>query len=147
MYFRRTYRFHNPHRIRQAPLRISRDGHVLECVFFSVTADEFILKAGAIADFAFEPVINEFRGNRSVQLLRDVRPSKRHIEMEKQICKSFFGNGPSSRAPYSAQAHGFCPRMALYKHLLRTLSGDVDDIVFRIAFDSASATQEKHTFA
>lgn len=121
-------------------LRISRDGHVLECVFFSVTADEFILKAGAIADFAFEPVINEFRGNRSVQLfLRDVRPSKRHIEMEKQICKSFFsGNGLTAR-----EKHHILPKRTDFARVWRyistcsvPLSGDVDDIVFRIAFDS-----------
>lgn len=121
-------------------LRISRDGHVLECVFFSVTAEEFMLKAGSMADFAFEPVINEFRGNRSVQLfLRDVRPSKRHIEKEKEICESFFsGNGLTVR-----EKHHILPKRTDFARVWRyisscskPLSGDMDDIVFEIAFDS-----------
>ena len=121
-------------------LRISKDNYVLECVFFSVTADEFKLKAGSRADFAFEPVINEFRGNRSVQLfLRDARPSQRHIEMEKQICETFFsGNELTVR-----EKHHILPKRTDFARIWRyirsgskPLSGNLDDIVFKIAFDS-----------
>ena len=50
-------------------LRASLRGESLEGIFFSHTARELGLREGERADLAFTPQINEFRGNRSVQLL------------------------------------------------------------------------------
>ena len=66
-------------------LRLSRDGHALSAIFFSTTAVRASVAPGDAVEIAFTPQINEFRGNRSVQLnLVDIRPSRTH----RQLCAS-----------------------------------------------------------
>ena len=61
-------------------MRTSKNGVSLDCVFFAKTLYDLALKQGDRADLAFFPQINEFRGNRGVQLLlREVKPSEEHI--------------------------------------------------------------------
>lgn len=72
-------------------MRVSRDGKVFDCVFFSVSVKELGVRAGAYVDLAFEPGINEFRGSRSVQLLlKDVRASKRPDDPNLELARRFF---------------------------------------------------------
>ena len=54
-----------------------KNGLRFDCVFFGVSVRELGVHPGSLVDLAFEPGINDFRGNRTVQLLlRDVRPSR-----------------------------------------------------------------------
>ena len=54
-----------------------KNGLKFDCVFFGVSVRELGIHPGSLVDLAFEPGINDFRGNRTVQLLlRDVRPSR-----------------------------------------------------------------------
>ncbi|NLO49359.1 MAG: single-stranded-DNA-specific exonuclease RecJ [Clostridiales bacterium] len=118
-------------------LKISKDRHTIECVFFSMTADEFGLKAGSCADFAFEPVINEFRGNRSAQLiLRDARQSQRRVLRERRLCDSFFAG---KELTISERLH-ILPRrddfIALWRYLSSIpdiISGDKHILISEIA--------------
>lgn len=62
---------------RHLKMRVSRDFRTIDCVFFSKTVRELGLRPGMRADIAFEVSVNEFRGNRSVQLLlKDARSSR-----------------------------------------------------------------------
>jgi len=62
-------------------LRLSRDGHSFGAIFFSTTALRSGITAGDRVEVAFTPQINEFRGNRSVQLnLVDIRPDLENRE-------------------------------------------------------------------
>ena len=55
-------------------LKIKKSGQMLDCVFFSVSAEELGVSEGELVDLAFEPQINEYRGRSSVQLqLLDIR--------------------------------------------------------------------------
>ncbi|MFI3312791.1 MAG: single-stranded-DNA-specific exonuclease RecJ [Eubacteriales bacterium] len=56
-------------------LKLRRDGFVMSCIFFSTTALRAAIGQGDLVEIAFTPQINEYRGNRSVQLnLVDIRP-------------------------------------------------------------------------
>ena len=62
-------------------LRLSRDGHSFGAIFFSTTAIRSGITLGDRVEVAFTPQINEFRGNRSVQLnLVDIRPDRESRE-------------------------------------------------------------------
>jgi len=57
-------------------LKIKKSGQILDCVFFSVPAEDLGISEGDLVDVAFEPQINEYRGRSSVQLqLIDIRVS------------------------------------------------------------------------
>jgi len=61
---------------RHSRLKIGKSGANLDCIFFSVPAEDLGVNEGALVDIAFEPQVNEFRGRRSVQLqLLDIRES------------------------------------------------------------------------
>jgi len=56
-------------------LKIRKSGQMLDCVFFSVSADDLGVSEGELVDVAFEPQINDYRGRSNVQLqLLDIRP-------------------------------------------------------------------------
>ena len=55
-------------------LRIEHDKASFDCIYFGIEAEMLGFKTGDCIDMAFEPHINEFRGNRSVQLhVMDIR--------------------------------------------------------------------------
>ena len=61
---------------KHSKLRVNHLGETYDCVFFSRGPGELGLDQGGLADIAFTPQINEFRGRRSVQLLlSDIVPS------------------------------------------------------------------------
>ena len=56
-------------------LQLRKGYHTLQAIYFSATAQSASICVGDVVDVAFAPQINEFRGNRSVQLnLQDIRP-------------------------------------------------------------------------
>jgi len=69
----------------------SKNGKRFDCVFFGVSVRELGIKVGSRVDLAFEPGVNDFRGNRSVQLLlRDVRPARVKRDMSLDVAERFF---------------------------------------------------------
>jgi single-stranded-DNA-specific exonuclease len=79
---------------RHLKMRISKDGQSLDCVFFMMTVKELGIKTGTHVDIAFEPGINDFRGNRSVQLLlKDVRAARRFNDPALFLAKKFISGG------------------------------------------------------
>lgn len=74
-------------------LRLSRDGKLLDAIFFSTTACKAAITVGDRVEVAFTPQINEYRGLRTVQLnVTDIRPlpdCRREIEEGHQIYQRF----------------------------------------------------------
>ena len=61
---------------RHLRLRLRHNHYTFPAIFFSCTAESASVCEGELVDVAFMPQINEFRGERSVQLcLVDIRPS------------------------------------------------------------------------
>ena len=57
-------------------LRLHRGKHVVNAIYFSVTAQTASISQGDLVDVAFVPQINEFRSERTVQMnVLDIRPS------------------------------------------------------------------------
>ena len=60
---------------RHMRLRLRQGNHRLNAIYFSATPESTFIQVGDVVDVAFHPQINEFRGERSVQLnLLDIRP-------------------------------------------------------------------------
>ena len=63
---------------RHMRLRLRHGHHTINALCFSTTPDSGSVEAGDVVDVAFQPQVNEFRGERSVQLnIVDIRPSCR----------------------------------------------------------------------
>jgi len=67
-------------------LKVEKNNTVFACIFFSVSTDDLGLSIGDDVDIAFEPQVNEFRGNYSVQLqLQDIRPVCLDIKLSEAL--------------------------------------------------------------
>jgi len=65
---------------RHSKLKVEKSGALLDCIFFSVPAEELGVSEGALVDIAFEPQVNEFKGRCSLQLqLFDIRESSAEL--------------------------------------------------------------------
>ncbi|MGM9590644.1 MAG: single-stranded-DNA-specific exonuclease RecJ [Faecousia sp.] len=61
---------------RHLRLRLRSGRCVLNAIYFSATAESAFVQQGDVVDIAFTPQINEFRGDRTVQMnVLDIRPS------------------------------------------------------------------------
>ena len=61
---------------RHMRLKLRDRHHTLQAIFFSATPDTASIQQGDLVDVAFHPQINEFRGERTVQMnVLDIRPS------------------------------------------------------------------------
>ena len=57
-------------------LRLRNGRHTINAIYFSASPESASIQTGDLVDVAFNPQINEFRGERSVQMnLLDIRPS------------------------------------------------------------------------
>jgi single-stranded-DNA-specific exonuclease len=57
-------------------LRLRQGRHLLNAIYFSATPESASIQPGDVVDVAFNPQINSFRGENSVQLnILDIRPS------------------------------------------------------------------------
>ncbi|MDR2360506.1 MAG: single-stranded-DNA-specific exonuclease RecJ [Oscillospiraceae bacterium] len=96
---------------RHLKLKIRKNGQIFESVCFGVSTKEFEFNEHDIIDIAFEPIVNEFRGSRSVQLImRDVHrsaPAKPRTKRGsdnadlQHLCKRFFNGAEFSKAERS----------------------------------------------
>ena len=61
---------------RHLRLRLRQGRHTVNAIYFSCGSEAASVAVGDLVDIAFTPVINEYRGERTVQLnLQDIRPS------------------------------------------------------------------------
>ena len=61
---------------RHMRLRLKSGSHYLNAIYFSATPETAAIEPGDVVDVAFYPQVNEFRGERSVQMnILDIRPS------------------------------------------------------------------------
>ena len=61
---------------RHTRLRLRQGNHVLNAIGFGITPQSASIEPGDLVDVAFTPQVNEFRGERTVQLnIQDIRPS------------------------------------------------------------------------
>ena len=61
---------------RHMRLRVRTGRTTLNAIYFSATAETAFIQTGDVVDIAFTPQVNEFRGERSVQMnIQDIRPS------------------------------------------------------------------------
>lgn len=75
---------------RHLKLRLETRGHTLDAIWFSADGQELGLVPGCRADVAFYPQINEFRGQRSVQLqIIDLRRAPSRAQLERSIYEKF----------------------------------------------------------
>lgn len=71
---------------RHTKLRVLVGDTSFDAILFSCPPEDTGLQAGARADLAFYPQINQFRGNCSVQLLlTDVKASPSHAQMDRML--------------------------------------------------------------
>ena len=71
---------------RHLKMRLRRDGTLLDAIFFSANAAACDVAAGERLDLAFTPQINEFRGERAVQLqICDLRPAPTRAQLEQEL--------------------------------------------------------------
>ncbi len=95
-------------------VRLGRES--LEGIFFSHTAEELGLREGRLADLAFTPQVNEFRGHESVQLL--LCAARPHDPLE--LCRALLAGDESvlwAAAPY-------CPERADFVRVWREMGKD-----------------------
>ncbi len=60
---------------RHTRLRLKQGYHVINAIYFSATPETASIQPGDVVDVAFHPQINEFRGEKSVQMnVLDIRP-------------------------------------------------------------------------
>ena len=63
---------------RHMRLRLRQGNHVINAICFSSTPQSASIEPGDVVDVAFQPQVNEFRGERNVQMnVLDIRPSCR----------------------------------------------------------------------
>ena len=61
---------------RHMRLRLRHGNHCINAIYFSTTPDVASIEPGDVVDVAFQPQVNEFRGERSVQMnITDIRPN------------------------------------------------------------------------
>ena len=71
---------------RHMKLKLRRDGVALDAIFFAACSAACGVSSGDRLDLIFTPQINEFRGNRSVQLqICDVRPAPSRYRLEREL--------------------------------------------------------------
>ncbi len=71
---------------RHLKMKVRRDGVVLETIFFSANTAACGIAPGERLDLAFHLQVNEYRGNRTVQLqLCDLRPAPTRAQLEQAL--------------------------------------------------------------
>jgi single-stranded-DNA-specific exonuclease len=131
---------------RHLKLRLQRDGHALDAIFFSATCGQSGLFPGDTADVAFYPQINEYRGIRSVQLLvTDLRPSLARIRQEQALFDRFRGGEDITRE----EAASLLPRREEFVSLWRYLSAgpaQMEETLASLAKNIARQTGRQETY-
>ena len=114
-------------------LRLSRNGKPLAGIFFSVTARRAAIAVGDTVEAAFTPQINEYRGERTVQLnIIDIRPSlecRQAMEVHQAVYARFRSH--ELRGP---EAAGLIPPREEFAAVWRYLSANAQEGVVEEEF-------------
>lgn len=83
---------------RHTRLQLRKGGVILDGIFFSTTPRDAQLVPDSKLDLAFTLQINEFRGNRTVQLqLVDCKPSRSVAALSQQLYRRYLAGSPLTR--------------------------------------------------
>jgi single-stranded-DNA-specific exonuclease len=120
---------------RHTKFRVQKDGCMLDAIFFSATPQDAGLAPGARVDLAFSPSVNEYRGNRSVQLqIIDVRPALTQSQTEQRLYQRYRSGEtltPQEAALLLPQREDF---IAVWRYLQRQSTPEmVEDTAPRLA--------------
>ena len=116
--------------------RLSKNDKTFIAIFFSTTATSASIAEGDLVEIAFLPQINEFRGNRSVQLnLVDIRQEKafrRQTEQDEDIYARL-----SDRLPVETEELASAtPRRQEFVALWKYLSANAEDSILVDALEA-----------
>ena len=116
-------------------MRLSRDGRIFLAIFFSTTAMGASVAEGDLVEVAFQAQINEFRGQKSVQLnLVDIRPDvsfRQQLAQERALYRRLTDELP---IPAEETAE-LLPERREFVALWKYLSANAQDGVVEDAFD------------
>ena len=103
---------------RHLKLRLRRDGVVMDAIFFSANTAACGIENGQRLDIAFTLQINQFRGNRTVQLqLCDLRPAPTRSQLERSLFRRL--QAGETLSPWEASL--MLPQRRDFAHLWRYL--------------------------
>lgn len=103
---------------RHLKLKLRRDGVALDAIFFSANTAACGIENGQRLDIAFTLQINQFRGNRTVQLqLCDLRPSPTRSQLERSLFRRL--QAGETLSPWEASL--MLPQRRDFAHLWRYL--------------------------
>ena len=103
---------------RHLKLRLRRDGVAMDAIFFSANTAACGIENGQRLDIAFTLQINQFRGNRTVQLqLCDLRPAPTRSQLERSLFRRL--QAGETLSPWEASL--MLPQRRDFAHLWRYL--------------------------
>ena len=103
---------------RHLKLKLRRDGVAMDAIFFSANTAACGIENGQRLDIAFTLQINQFRGNRTVQLqLCDLRPSPTRSQLERSLFRRL--QAGETLSPWEASL--MLPQRRDFAHLWRYL--------------------------
>ena len=125
---------------RHLKMRVESRGSLLDAIYFSADGAELGLTPGCRVDIAFCPQINEFRGNRTVQLqVVDLRAAPSRAQLEQEIYERFSRGGDLT----PEEARFLLPERREFANLWRWLErqadagAEIEDTLSRIVRGSA----------
>ena len=111
---------------RHIRLRLRQGHHTLNAICFSTTPESASIMPGDVVDVAFQPQVNEFRGERSVQMnIMDIRPSCKAAVN----CESAAYRRMHSGTITAAEAASLLPDRATLAMVWRYLAGCEANII------------------
>ena len=105
---------------RHMRLRLRQGNHMINGICFSTTPESASVEPGDVVDVAFQPQVNTFRGERSVQMnVTDIRPScKAPCDMDVGLYRKMHNGSLTAR-----EAGILLPERAVLANVWRYLSG------------------------
>lgn len=134
---------------RHTRLRVIAGDMPFDAILFSYTPEDTGLQAGARADLAFYPQINQFRGTRSVQLLlTDVKPSPSHAQIDRMLYQRWKQGDFLSHHDLDILLPERRDFVAVWRYLLAHAAGDrYRETPARLSRNIARSTGGREAFA
>ena len=133
---------------RHLKMRVRREGHVFDTIFFSANTASAGIAAGDRVDLVFTPQINEYRGRRDLQLqLCDLRPAPTRAQAEQALFEKLCSG--QSLTPREAAA--LLPAREDFTYLWRFLqrvcaAGPAAGPMDRLARSAVRSASAHHSF-
>lgn len=129
-------------------LRLDIAGHPMDAIFFSTSTKELELDRVERVDVCFFPVVNEYRGWRSIQLqLCDLRPAQTRAQAEEELFRRLMAGEELT----AVEAGALLPTRQEFANLWRYLyahgrTEDIEDTAQRLARNVARTCGLRETF-